>query len=61
MDFQSNMPYLEDHPPIYKPWSSAIWKGNVALIRGRKLTMVTDYLLNGMILQVDIQSYIPEN
>ncbi len=55
-------PCLEDHPtgckwlgspPIYKPWSSAIYKGNNPILRGRTLTMVTNHLLNGMILQVE--------
>ena len=30
--------------PIYKPWSSAIWKGNNRILRGRKLTwLLTTY------------------
>ena len=41
---------------IYKPWSSAIWKGShVALLRGRKRSpgLLTTYVRHGMILQVD--------
>ena len=30
----------------------AIWNGNNLILRGRKLTMVMNHLLNGMILQV---------
>ena len=36
--------------PIYKSFNSAIWKGSRN--PESSLTMVTDHLLNGMILQV---------
>ena len=38
--------------PIYKPSSSAIWKGKFTPFRGLTITMVINHLLNGMILQV---------
>ena len=40
--------------PIYKPWSSAIWKGNNPILRGLKLSMVINHVSvrPGMILQV---------
>ena len=51
---------LEDHPrtckwlgsPLFLSQGKAIWKGNNPILRGRKLTMVIDHLLTGMILQV---------
>ena len=45
--------------PIYKPWSSAIWKGSHnPILRGRKLTMVINHLLSEMILQVLVMAKI---
>ena len=37
--------------PIYKPWSSPIWKGNTPILRGLKLThhgyILTTYVCHG--------------
>ena len=46
------LPSLNPPPPCYKPWSSAIWKGNNPILRGLTITMIITYLLSGMILQV---------
>ena len=49
-----------DHPsgcnwlgsPPFISHETPIWKGKESLLRGRKLTMVINHLLTGMILQV---------
>ena len=50
-------PHLEDHPRYRKwlgsppPFISPFGRGPTSLLRGRKLTIIINHLLNGMILQ----------
>ena len=49
---------------IYKPWISAIWKGNIpTLLRGLTITIITTYSLgwSSMVLMVSLGKGLPKN